>query len=54
MLKRQIGSTAKPIFEYGVGMETDNWSTYTLFLDDVHSYSNGKICLTGIINIMVY
>ncbi len=41
MMKRQIGSTAKPIFEYGVGMENNNWSTYTLFLDDVHSYSNG-------------
>ena len=28
---RQIGSTAKPLFDYGPGMEYNNWSTYTLF-----------------------
>ena len=42
MSKRQIGSTSKPIFEYAVGMETDNWSTYTPFVDDAHTYSNGR------------
>jgi penicillin-binding protein 1A len=42
MLRRQIGSTAKPIFSYGPGMELNNWSTYTPFLDDTHSYSNKK------------
>ncbi|MDD2203042.1 MAG: transglycosylase domain-containing protein [Bacilli bacterium] len=39
--KRQIGSTAKPIFDYGPGMEYNNWSTYTPFVDDTHTYSNG-------------
>ncbi len=42
MLKKQIGSTAKPIFEYGPGIEYNNWSTYTPFIDDVHSYSNNR------------
>lgn len=40
--KRQIGSTAKPIFDYAPGMEFNNWSTYTPFVDDVYTYSNGK------------
>ncbi len=40
-MKKQIGSTAKPIFEYGAGIENENWSTGTLFLDDSHAYSNG-------------
>ncbi len=38
---RQIGSTAKPIFDYAPGMEYLGWSTYTQFLDAPHSYSNG-------------
>lgn len=42
MLERQIGSTAKPIFDYGPGMEYNNWSTYTPFLDDVYTYTGGK------------
>lgn len=41
-IKRQPGSTAKTIFEYAPGIEYENWSTYTPFLDDVHTYSNGK------------
>ena len=32
--KRQIGSSAKPLFDYGPGMEYNNWSTYTLFKDE--------------------
>lgn len=40
-MKKQIGSTAKPIFEYGAGIEKENWSTGTLFLDDIHAYSDG-------------
>lgn len=40
-IKRQVGSTAKPLFDYGPGMEFNNWSTYTPFVDDVYSYSNG-------------
>lgn len=41
-LEKQIGSTAKPIFDYGPGMEYNNWSTYTPFLDDVHQYTGGN------------
>jgi len=41
-LNNQIGSTAKPLFDYGPGMEYNNWSTYTPFIDDVYSYSDGK------------
>ncbi len=40
--QRQIGSTAKPLFDYGPGMEYNNWSTYTLFEDKAYTYSNGK------------
>ena len=40
--QRQIGSTAKPLFDYGPGMEYNNWSTYTLFEDEPYTYSNGK------------
>lgn len=41
MIKRQIGSTAKPLYDYGPGIEYENWSTYTPFVDEPHSYSNG-------------
>lgn len=41
-LNRQPGSTAKPLFDYGPGIEYENWSTYTPFLDAPHSYSNEK------------
>ena len=38
------GSTAKPLFEYGPGIEYLKWSTYTPFFDeDDVAYSNGKI-----------
>lgn len=40
-IKRQPGSTAKPLFDYGPGIEYNNWSTYTLFDDVPYSYSNG-------------
>ena len=40
--QRQIGSTAKPLFDYGPGMEYNKWSTYTLFDDKAYHYSNGK------------
>ena len=42
MLKKQIGSTAKPLFDYGPGVEYNNWSTYTPFIDEPHSYSSGN------------
>ena len=40
-LKKHPGSTAKPIFDYGPGVEYNNWSTYTPFIDEPWSYSNG-------------
>jgi len=40
-LNNQIGSTAKPIFDYAPGMEYNNWSTYTQFVDEPWTYSNG-------------
>ena len=41
-IKKQIGSTAKPLFDYAPGIEYNNWSTYTMFNDSPYSYSNGK------------
>lgn len=40
-LKNQIGSTSKPIFDYAVGIEYENWSTYTPFVDEPYTYSDG-------------
>lgn len=41
-LNRQPGSTAKPLFDYGPGIEYNNWSTYTLFDDSPYTYSSGQ------------
>ena len=41
-IKRQPGSTAKPLFDYGPGMEYNGWSTYQQFNDAPYSYSNGR------------
>lgn len=41
MIDRQIGSTAKPIYDYGPGIEYQNWSTYTPFVDEPHTYTDG-------------
>lgn len=38
---RQIGSTSKPLFDYGPGIEYENWSTGKLFMDEQYTYSNG-------------
>lgn len=40
-LKQQIGSTAKPLYDYGPAIEYDNWSTYQPLVDEPSSYSNG-------------
>lgn len=40
-IKRQIGSTAKPLYDYGPLMEYNNGSTYTIFSDEPYAYSNG-------------
>jgi len=39
--KRQIGSTAKPLYDYGPGIEYLNWSTYGPFTDEPYAYSDG-------------
>lgn len=41
-IRRQPGSTAKPVFDYGPGIEYNNWSTYQLFDDAPYTYSNGR------------
>lgn len=40
-IKKQIGSTSKPLYDYAPGIEYENWSTYTLFADEEYSYSDG-------------
>lgn len=40
-IEKHIGSTAKPLYDYGPGIEFNNWSTYTPFIDEPHGYSNG-------------
>ena len=42
-IKRHPGSTAKPIFDYGPGIEYKNWSTYTPFMDEPVRYTNGGV-----------
>ena len=42
MTKRQIGSTAKPFYDYGPGIEYENWSTYGPWKDEKHTYSGGQ------------
>ena len=42
-IKRHPGSTAKPLFDYGPGIEYKNWSTYTPFVDKPVSYTNGGV-----------
>ena len=41
-IKRQPGSSAKPLFDYEPGIEYNNWSTYEQFDDAPYSYSNGR------------
>ncbi|MBE6160387.1 MAG: hypothetical protein E7157_05020 [Lactobacillales bacterium] len=40
-LNNQIGSTAKPLFDYAIGIEYENWSTYEPFTDENITYSDG-------------
>lgn len=40
-LKNQIGSTAKPLYDYSIGIEYENWSTYEPFTDENITYSDG-------------
>ncbi len=41
-IDKQIGSTAKPIFDYAPGIEFNNWSTYEIFDDSKYYYSSGQ------------
>lgn len=41
MINRQIGSTAKPLYDYAMGFEKKGWSTYQPFADEPHGYSSG-------------
>ena len=41
-IKRQPGSTAKPLFDYGPGIEYNDWSTYQQFLDAPYTYTGGQ------------
>lgn len=38
---RQIGSTAKPLFDYGPAIEYNNWNTDHPIIDTEHTYSDG-------------
>ena len=38
---RQIGSTAKPLYDYGPAIEYLNWNTGTIINDAAYTYSNG-------------
>lgn len=40
-INRQIGSTAKPLFDYAPGIEFNNWSTAQIFDDSKWTYSDG-------------
>ena len=39
--RKQPGSMAKPLFDYGPGIEYNNFSSYTLFNDEPWKYTNG-------------
>lgn len=39
--KEQIGSTAKPIYDYGPAIEYMNWSSYQILVDEPITYSDG-------------
>ena len=40
-IRRQIGSTAKPLYDYGPAIEYLNWSTYAIVSDEPITYSDG-------------
>jgi len=41
MINKQIGSTAKPLFDYGPAIEYNNFCEHTPFYDGPYTYSNG-------------
>ena len=40
-ITKQIGSTAKPLYDYGPAIEYNNWSPYNLVADEPTTYSDG-------------
>jgi len=40
-IEKQIGSTAKPLYDYGPAIEYNNWSSYQLIVDEPITYSDG-------------
>ena len=44
-LNHQIGSTAKPLYDYGPAIEYNNFSTYTPLADEPYSYSDSSVSL---------
>ena len=40
-IKRQIGSTAKPMYDYGPAIEYNDWNPSHMIIDDPYSYSDG-------------
>ena len=43
MIKRQIGSTSKPLYDYGPLIEYKNASTYRLYYDEPYTYTGGTV-----------
>ena len=41
MINRQIGSTSKPLYDYGPLIQYENASTYHLYYDEPYTYSGG-------------
>ena len=41
-IKNQIGSTSKPLYDYGPAIEYNNASTYNLIADEPYKYSSGS------------
>ena len=41
-IHNQIGSTAKPLYDYGPAIEFNNWSSGQTIVDEPYTYSNGK------------
>ena len=46
-ISRQIGSTAKPIFDYGPAIEYNDWSTGHILRDEPWTYSGSSIRLVN-------
>ncbi len=40
-IENQIGSTAKPLYDYGPAIQYNNWSTYQILVDEPITYSDG-------------